>query len=165
MDYSSAGILFEDSGGDEPLYLSGWNPKLSAWSGLGGKRRENETAWQTALREVIEELFGFRIRKQVLDMLSEDFTPIDFYQNGTYVFFVCPIDFVFKICKRLEDFGYKSPFYIKYPITVYELLESRNYEHGKNPEITDLRLISFSFSEPTDPYFKADLDMIQKQFH
>lgn len=165
MSYSSAGILFEDTGGDEPKFLSGWNPKLSSWSGLGGKRRDDEVAWQTALREVTEELFGFRMKKEKLCQMSEVFSPLDFYQNGSYVFFVCPIDFVFKISQHLEDFGYKSPFYIKYPKTVYELLESRTYEHAKAPEITDLRLIPFTFSEPMDPYFQSDLAILKKQFH
>ena len=91
MEFSSAGILFEDSDTAEPKYLSGWNPKLNAWSGLGGKRRGEETAWQTALREVIEEVFGLRVKKDVLHSLYEKITPMEFFQNGTYVCFVCPL--------------------------------------------------------------------------
>lgn len=156
MDFSSAGILFEDSGDEAPQYLSGWNPSLNAWSGFGGKRRESETAWQTALREVIEELFGLRVKKDVLHSLYEKITPMEFFQNGTYVCFVCPLQIVFELASYLEGFGYKSPFYIKFPTSVYELLESRNYELVDRVEITDLTLLTIS-AESLDPHYKSDL--------
>jgi 8-oxo-dGTP pyrophosphatase MutT (NUDIX family) len=156
MDFSSAGILFEDSGDEEIQYLSGWTPSLNAWSGFGGKRRDSETAWQTALREVIEELFGLRVKKDVLHSLVEKITPMEFFQNGTYVCFVCPLHIVFELATYLEGFGYKSPFYIKFPISVYELLESRNYESVDRVEITDLTLLTVS-AELLDPHYKSDL--------
>jgi hypothetical protein len=157
MNFSSAGILFEDTGGDEAMVLSGWNPKLNAWSGFGGKRQGEETAWQTALREVIEEIFGLRIKKEALHSLYEKITPMEFFQNGTYVCFVCPLRMVFQISGFLEGFGYKSPFYIKFPMYLDELLESRKYEMLNHPEITDLQMVPLSFSESIDPYFQSDL--------
>ena len=163
MNFSSAGILFEDTGGDKSHYLSGWNPKLKAWSGFGGKRRGDETAWQTALREVVEELFGLRIKKDDLHSLYQKLTPFEFFQNDSYVCFICPLRTVFEISAYLEGFGYKSPFYIKFPITLDELLVSRNCETVKFPEITDLQLISLPFEQPLDPYFVSDLDYIQKK--
>lgn len=162
MEFSSAGILFEDTTEEEKRYLSGWNPKLEAWSGFGGKRRDSETAWQTALREVIEELFGFRIKREMLHNLYEKITPNEFFQNGTYVCFVCPMSTIYELSIYLEGFGYKSPFYIKFPTSVYELLESRTYQNTKNPEITDLSILSISTPEPLDPYFKSDLEHMQK---
>ncbi len=161
MNFSSAGILFEDSGDDAARYLSGWNPKLNAWSGFGGKRRGDETAWQTALREVIEELYGLRVKKDVLHNLYEKITPMEFFQNGTYVCFVCPLRVVFEIAVYLEGFGYKSPFYINFPITVYELLESRNYELVDRVEITDLTLVHEA-TESLDPHYKSDLEFWRK---
>lgn len=157
MNFSSAGILFEDSGEKDVKYLSGWNPSLNAWSGFGGKRHGEETAWQTALREVVEELFGLRVKKDVLHSLYEKITPMEFFQNGTYVCFVCPLRVVFEIATYLEGFGYKSPFYIKFPITVYELLESRTYENFERVEITDLTLLDSSSEQPMDPHYKSDL--------
>ena len=164
MNFSSAGILFEDSGGEKVQYLSGWNPKLNAWSGFGGKRRGEETAWQTALREVIEEIFGLRIKKNNLHDLYQKITPLEFFQNDSYVCFVCPLRTLFEISTYLEGFGYKSPFYIKFPITIDELLVSRTLETASFPEITDLRVLSLPFHESIDPYFLSDLDhMHQKQ--
>lgn len=161
MNFSSAGILFEDTGQDSVRYLSGWNPSLNAWSGFGGKRRGDETAWQTALREVIEELFGLRVKKDVLHSLYEKITPMEFFQNGTYVCFVCPLRIVFEIITYLEGFGYKSPFYIQFPTTVYELLESRNYQSVERVEITDLTFVSLN-SESMDPHYKSDLEIRSK---
>lgn len=160
MEFSSAGILFEDSGEKDAVYLSGWNPSLNAWSGFGGKRKGDETAWQTALREVIEELFGVRVKKDVLHNLYEKITPMEFFQNGTYVCFVCPLRVVFEMSSYLEGFGYKSPFYIKFPTTVYELLESRNYENVERIEITDLTLLNLG-SSSLDPFYKSDLELRQ----
>jgi 8-oxo-dGTP pyrophosphatase MutT (NUDIX family) len=157
MNFSSAGILFEDSGETDVHYLSGWNPSLNAWSGFGGKRQGEETAWQTALREVIEELFGLRVKKDVLHSLYEKITPMEFFQNGTYVCFVCPLRVIFEITIYLEGFGYKSPFYIKFPLTVYELLESRNYDTVDRVEITDLTFLTSSSEQPMDPHYKSDL--------
>ncbi len=158
MNFSSAGILFEDSGEEPVKYLSGWNPSLNAWSGFGGKRKGEETAWQTALREVIEELYGLRVRKDVLHSLYEKITPMEFFQNGTYVCFVCPLRMVFEIAVYLEGFGYKSPFYIKFPTSVYELLETRNYQSVERVEITDLTLVNAN-SASLDPHYKSDLEL------
>jgi 8-oxo-dGTP pyrophosphatase MutT (NUDIX family) len=158
MNFSSAGILFEDSEAEAVSYLSGWNPSLNAWSGFGGKRHGEETAWQTALREVIEELYGLRVKKDVLHSLYEKITPMEFFQNGTYVCFVCPLRIVFELATYLEGFGYKSPFYIKFPTSVYELLESRNYESVERVEITDLTLLNSS-AQSLDPHYKSDLEM------
>jgi 8-oxo-dGTP pyrophosphatase MutT (NUDIX family) len=163
MNFSSAGILFKDSGDEKSTYLSGWNPKLNAWSGFGGKRRGDETAWKTALREVIEEIFGLRIKKESLHILFETISPTEFFQNDTYVCFLCSLSTLFEISTYLEGFGYKSPFYIKFPITIDELLVSRTCETVKFPELTDLQMVSLPFENPIDPYFLSDLEYIQKK--
>lgn len=158
MNFSSAGILFEESDTDEVRYLSGWNPSLNAWSGFGGKRYADETAWQTAIREVIEELFGLRVKKDVLQSLIEKITPMEFFQNGTYVCFVCPLRIVYELGVYLEGFGYKSPFYTKFPSTAFEIIESREYHHVERVELTDLTFIGKNLElESLDPYFKSDL--------
>ena len=158
MEYSSAGILFQDT--STGLFLSGWNPKLQAWSGFGGRRQRKETAWETAVREVIEELYGLRLYPRALDSILQIFSPMEFYVQSTYVCYVCPIERVFELGQILEMFEYKSPFYKHYPRTIIELLETRTVDTVTYPEITSLRFLDISCKDSIDPYFKSDLQLI-----
>jgi hypothetical protein len=65
---------------------------------------------------------------------------------------------VFELAVSLEGFGYKSPFYIKFPTSVYELVELRKYESVERVEITDLTLLTAS-AQSLDPHYKSDLEM------
>lgn len=158
MSFTAAGILFQDKTSGK--YLSGWNPKLQAWSGFGGKRKGNETAWETALREVVEELYGISLPAVSLETLQHALSPMEFYTNKFYVFFVMPLDFVFKLGEMLDLIEYKSPFYKKYPRTLNELFESRTTENVPYVELTDISLVAPTFSGPVDAFFKADIRMI-----
>ncbi len=158
MEYSSAGILFQDT--STGRFLSGWNPKLQAWSGFGGRRQKNETAWETAVREVIEELFGVRLYSRALDSVLRLFFPMEFYVQSTYVCYVCPIERVFELGQILEMLEYKSPFYKYYPRTTIELLETRTDQNVVYPEITSLRFLDLTCKDPMDKHFKSDLEVV-----
>lgn len=158
MTFTAAGILFQDKTSGN--FLSGWNPSLQAWSGFGGKRRGQETAWETALREVVEELFGISLPALSLETLQQALSPMEFYTNGHYVFFVMPIEFIFKLGEMLDLIEYKSPYYLHYPRTLKEVLETRNTEGKGRVELSDLCLLKESFSGPVDAFFKSDIRML-----
>jgi len=67
MSFSAAGILFQDG----KNFLSGWNPSLDSWSGFGGKRRGFETSIETAIREVVEEIFQVNPDADDISVLEE----------------------------------------------------------------------------------------------
>ena len=93
MSFSAAGILFQY----EAKFLSGWNPSLGAWSGFGGKRRGIEYSIQTAIREVVEELFQVNPSADDIRVLEEILSPFDFVQNGDYVVFFMNVSSLFQI--------------------------------------------------------------------
>ena len=154
MEFDSAGILFQDTTG---TFLSGWNPKQQAWSGFGGKRRGTETAWETALREVCEEVFGIFLLPVSLETLQQALSPMEFFQTKTYVCFVMPLDFLFRLAEMLDMIEYKSPFYKVYPRTKDDLLLKRTIQLKKTPEITELCFLKSTFTGPIDFYYKSDI--------
>lgn len=161
MEFSSAGILFQDI--HKGQFLSGFNPKLQSWSGLGGKRIGNETAWETAIREVVEELYGIHLPSASLNTLHESIHPMEYFQNGDYICFVLPIEYVFKLGKLLSLIEYKSPFYPEgYPTTIDDLIEKRTLEGINHVEITELMLLKPNFHGPIDFYFLSDIKHITR---
>jgi len=154
MSFSAAGILFQH----DTKFLSGWNPSLGAWSGFGGKRRGIETSIQTAIREVVEELFQVNIRTDHIGPLEVILSPFDFEQNGDYVVFFMNVSSLFQISVFLEKKGYRSPLYSSFPTNAVDLVEARILPEGNTYEITHLCFLDASFSSgPIDPYFKSDL--------
>jgi len=154
MSFSAAGILFQY----DTKFLSGWNPSLGAWSGFGGKRRGTETSIQTAVREVVEELFQVNPDIDDIDVLGELLSPFDFEQNGDYVVFFMNVSSLFQISVFLEKKGYRSPLYSSFPTNVVDLVEERKLPEGNTYEVTHLCFLDASFSSgPIDKYFKSDL--------
>lgn len=154
MNFSAAGMLFQD--GDR--FLSGWNPSLTAWSGFGGKRRGNETSIQTAVREVVEEIFQVNLVREDINTLEEELSPFDFKQNGEYVVFFMNVSSLFQISVFLEKKGYRSPLYSSFPANVVDLIEARRLPEGNPYEVTHLCLLDANFSSaPVDKYFRSDL--------
>ena len=153
MSFSAAGILFQH----ETKFLSGWNPSLGAWSGFGGKRRGTETSIQTAVREVVEELFQVNPEINDIDVLEELLSPFDFEQNGDYVVFFMNVSSLFQISLFLEKKGYRSPLYDSFPTTVTDFIEKRKIPEQHEYEISHLCLLNAEFVGKIDRYFKSDL--------
>ena len=123
--FFGAGVLFISE--DEQSVLTGFHPKLNRWSGFGGKSQENEKPLQTAVREVIEEIFG------IFSLSNECFTEIstcvtDHPQNeGGYIVFIEPISTLFKMAEVLRKKNYKSEYYLEIPSTTSELFNTRYF--------------------------------------
>jgi len=132
-----AGILFVD--GQSRSVLAGFHPKLNRLSGFGGKRKDEETAEQTAVREVVEELFGvFAMTPEHVTEFSKDLGIPHVYKE--YSVFVEPIETVFKLSVFLSKNGYFSPFYNNLPLSVSELIYHRIL--SKTTEVTEVSLFA-----------------------
>ena len=154
MNYSAAGILFQD----DKNFLSGWNPSIDSWSGFGGKRRGFETSIETAIREVVEEIFQVNPGTDDISVLEEQLSPFDFKQNGDYVVFFMNVSSLFQISLFLEKKGYRSPLYSSFPTNVIDIVEARILPEVNTYEVTHLCFLDASFSSgPIDKYFKSDL--------
>jgi hypothetical protein len=153
MSFSAAGILFQD----DTKFLSGWNPSIDSWSGFGGKRRGFETSIETAIREVVEEIFQVNLDTNDISALEEQLSPFDFRQNGDYVVFFMNVSSLFQISLFLEKKGYRSPLYDSFPTTVTDFIEKRKIPEQHEYEISHLCLLNADFVGKIDRYFKSDL--------
>ena len=153
MSFSAAGILFQD-GKD---FLSGWNSSLDAWSGFGGKRHGLETSIETAIREVVEEIFQVNPSKEDISALEVKLCPFDFKMNRDYVVFFMNVSSLFQISLFLEKKGYRSPLYDSFPTTVTDFIEKRKIPEQHEYEISHLCLLNADFVGKIDRYFKSDL--------
>ena len=132
-----AGILFVDT--QSKSVLAGFHPKLNRLSGFGGKSQGEETAVQTAVREVTEELFGiFNLSKEHINVFAEELGSPKI-SNG-YSLFIEPIETVFKLSTFLSKNGYFSSFYTNLPLSVSELIHHRIL--SKTTEVTDISLFN-----------------------
>ena len=154
-----AGILFVD--GQSSSVLAGFHPKLNRLSGFGGKSKDQETAEQTAVREVVEELFGvFTLTTEHISEFAESLRGSRVYDG--YSLFVEPIETVFKLSEFLSKNGYFSPFYINLPLSVSELIHHRI--PSKTTEVTDVSLFALrdlgDMRHMLTPEFYADLSTL-----
>ena len=117
--FFGAGILFLSE--DNRSVLSGFHPKLNRWSGFGGKRRGNEEALETAVREVIEEVFGvFNPSEECILELSSCIQSIP-KNNADYILYIESESRLFEMAYILHSNNYVSPYYLSLPKNSFEL--------------------------------------------
>lgn len=137
LDYKAAGCLFTDG----RYVLAGVQRKKRVLSGLGGSRMAGETYIQTALRELVEELF------EIHDLCSTAYdelalvvaTKTQFdggYINVVYNF--KDLEQFLRILSKYESCR-KTALYVSFPLTINELVFGRNLIDSS--EITHLMLL------------------------
>ncbi len=136
MEYESAGCLFHD----KCSFLAGFQRKQQKWTGFGGKKYHGETAFQTAMREVIEELFENQITQQTLARLICTIPLSLPNQDGTYIYYKYDYSIIFKIIQILEEDGYISPLYEEWPKNLSQLMTKRR--HCAECEIQHIQLFN-----------------------
>jgi hypothetical protein len=135
MDFMGAGCMF----GNDTHVLIGvhgrdYNRKgvpVKLLNGLGGRREGEETPQETALREVLEEMFGIQDPKRTPEWprILEDFCAqppkkVIHMETPHYITFVYSID---DLCQFLHvwESVFTSPYYKVFPQTLEELLFTR----------------------------------------
>jgi hypothetical protein len=121
MNYESAGCLFHD----ENTFLAGFQRKQQRWTSFGGKKYHGETAFSTAMREVVEEVFEIRMTQKTIANLICTIPLSIPTQDGSYIYYKYPYRILFTIAELLEYEGYQSPLYDVWPTTLSELIEKR----------------------------------------
>lgn len=122
MDYGSAGCIFTNGthilGGYQP------NKPVPCISGIGGKREDCEEFVQTAMREMLEELFGIYARPDFVSSLMA--IPYDRLAiSGEYVSLVYSFCSLEKILAELVRLNAVSSFYNEMPLTLIDLILKR----------------------------------------
>lgn len=166
----NAGILFTD----KRYVLAGWqltkggqptqggqpNKSLPTLSGFGGKPDEqDEIPYDTALREVIEELLGiYGLPISYLRILQDELPSPVFHVVGDYLVFIHSFDSLFLLIKKIYKAGLSSPFYKTQPTSIDSLLFQRIPIEGS--EVSELALLPMKQNLNVCEYFRFDINTI-----
>ena len=160
----SAGCFFTDG----KLYLAGYQPKkkIPCITGIGGNLEDDESDFQCAIRELIEELFEihpvpYHMRKDIEAILVPQRTVC----NNSYTMFQFSFQDLELILKRIQNFQIPSPLYDSFPITISELVFQRRVLKGLTPEITHLVVLPFVDhplnKELLSPCLRSDVNILK----
>lgn len=128
-------------------------------SGIGGKAREGEESHNTALREMLEEIF------EVYNFPIENIwlPPKKIIVKKSYTIYVYGFDDLESISAVLKSYGVVSPLYTEIPLTIWDIVLKRLSRPGT--EISALCILPVVKHVPghpfVEPYFVSD---IQKLF-
>jgi len=123
-NYTAAGVLLTD--GTCVLSALQKFQTTQKISGIGGQKEDGETYMDTALREMIEELFDIvTVPKPLLETLKAHFPPHIVFQQGTYILITYSFCDMERMLPYIASFGIKSRLYETMPINFYELVRLR----------------------------------------
>ncbi len=158
-----AGILFTDG----RFVLAGWQPNkvLPTLSGFGGKPIEqDEIPYDTALREVLEELFGLHgLPVLYIRSLQDQLPPPVFHVVGNYLVFVHSFESLFHLIETIYKDGLSIPFYKTQPTSIQSLLFERTPIQGC--EVSELALLPMKQNLNVCEYFSFDINTIVGENH
>ena len=152
-----AGCLFIQ----DTFVLVGYTPKINKWSGIGGKIQGHESLRETAIREMLEELFGLTPSQKLIDDCNNVLSTINLVIHDEYGILPISFDRYKMISLMLLQNDYASPYYKNLPMTFIDLVKERLPQDGA--EITELKVINFRLHNPdTDKCLLTDCYFIEK---
>jgi hypothetical protein len=150
----SAGCLFTNN----KVVLGGFQPYKSkpCISGFGGKAKEGERTYDTAWRETLEELFGWKEVPRGLLHRCMLYEPGKKIESDIYVTYVYSFYILEKVLKEAKESGYESDFYTVFPETIEELILNREGT-GEIEELCILPIKSMNLKEYIAEEFIEDI--------
>ena len=151
-----AGCIFTDGS----LILAGYQPtkKTPIISGIGGKRDEDEYYFETAHRELLEEVFGIKEGHQNLSThIERMIKPVRTLYVGNYVNLVYTFKDLEYILILIHSLSMKSEFYDEFPQNLQDLIFKRKTVHGA--EIQQLVILPVAKFTVADE-FNKDIRML-----
>lgn len=116
-----SGVLFTDGN----VLLAGYQPNKKSIGGIGGKAEPGETAHETAMREFLEEVFGYTTISK--DLLKDvQLSPQKILWSKEYVVFVYSFGDLELMLDIIKWHGIPSPFYDRIPFACGDLIFKRN---------------------------------------
>ena len=159
--HKAAGCVFHN----DKFILAGYQKtKLSPTiTGIGGKREGQETPIQTALREMIEELFELKkVPRYLIEILESTIPPRRSLQNKGYFLFCYTFDDLQSMLKIISEKNIQSPCFEQLPLSLNDLLFERSPE--SHAEISHLALLPLVIHKPKYPFvcptFLKDIELI-----
>jgi hypothetical protein len=157
IDFEGAGCIFTDN----TLVLAGYQPKkgIKLISGFGGSRKVSENYFETAMREVIEELLEIKPSEQLLETLNLEFQPSRVIINGAYIVLQYTLNDIGTLLDIVARFYSHSPIYSDMPFTLIELIFKRKFMKGM--EVPNIILLPLINNFVIDPSFRRDIELVQ----
>ncbi len=159
--FESAGVIFTD----KSFVLTGWQPRkaMPKLSGIGGLRDGSEPYIVTALRELVEELYGCaQVPVSLIHKMMNTFEPLCVFKNETYVNVVYSFEDLEGMIACMNKAGIKTYFYEKPPQTLTDLIFKR--KKSAAAEVEALTVLPFDMFKNgcIDPDFQEDMSILVK---
>ena len=117
-----AGILFTS----RTHTLAGYDSRKKSITGIGGKKKGGEFPYETAVREVVEELFELEVVSNELIKTIIAFLTFDkCISNGSYTTYIMTFYDLEKIMSVVYTSGVRSLVYDQLPKTINDLILTR----------------------------------------
>lgn len=157
LDFDGAGCIFTDG----TMVLAGYQPKKGnkLISGFGGSRKAGENYFETAMREVLEELLEIKPNEQLLNALNIEFQPSRVIINGTYIVLQYSLNDIGTLLDIVARFYSHSPIYSDMPMTLIEIIFKRKYLKGM--EVPNIILLPLVNDFIIDRNFRRDIELVQ----
>jgi hypothetical protein len=157
IDFEGAGCIFTDG----TLVLAGYQPKkgIRLISGFGGSRKVDENYFDTAMREVLEELLEIKPSEQLLATLNLEFQPNRVIINGTYIVLQYSLNDIGTLLDIVARYYSHSVIYSDMPMTLIELVFKRKYLKGM--EVPNIILLPLVNDFVIDHNFRKDIELVQ----
>ena len=147
-----AGILFTDG----TMCLAGYNQHRFCISGIGGKAKDGELVYQTAVRETLEELFELEeIPDACMSIICSSLKFNTVMSVPNYSTFIMSFNDLDKILLFVRMFQVKSRVYSEIPGTITELLLNRKTH--ENAEFSHLALLPCTYNLALDRHLLNDI--------
>jgi len=155
----AAGCLFTDG----KHVLAGYQPykKNPAITGIGGRCKEGEEPFDTAIREMLEELF--ELERITTDLIKDVklIIPRKKLVIDNYTIFAYSFDDLYIIMHLVTNYKCKSRIYEELPSTLLELISNRKW-NSRRQEITDLALLPLVSNMTIDKAFINDVNLYMR---
>jgi hypothetical protein len=157
VDFEGAGCIFTDG----MLVLAGYQPKkgVRLISGFGGSRKVGENYFETAMREVLEELLEIKPSEELLKALNLEFQPNRAIINGTYIVLQYSLNDIGTLLDIVARYYSHSAIYSDMPMTLIELVFKRKYMKGM--EVPNVILLPLVNDFVIDRNFRKDIELVQ----
>ena len=155
-DYIAAGCIFTN----QTHVLAALQTKrgVEKISGLGGMKKTGETYQQTALREMLEELFELKIPDEILSLVTLHIKPRGVHLRGTYILIHYSFDQLQGILELVKPWLETTVLYERFPLNLTELILER--KQSDLAEITSLCLLPLRSPILLDSHFLNDIEYI-----
>ena len=122
--FMGAGCIFHN----KTHILAGYQPNKHnpVISGIGGKREQNETVYQTAFRETLEELLDYTENNAaLLAELEKSLIPKNYIENNGYISLLYSFEDLVTLLNICFTFKIRSPYYTLFPLDLVSLTFNR----------------------------------------